>query len=521
MTIPPFSTRTMNLAHFPEQQARRLGDQPAVIWGDTVWDWAAFDARVKAMAAVFADHGVSKGDRVLVQSRNCNQMIESMYACFRLGAAWVPANFRGAPDDLAWMAELSGAKLLLCDAAFPEHALVKGPEHVIAIGETTFAPDIEALMQDSSEIPELATVDRDDLAWLFFTSGTSGRPKAAMLTHGQLGFVINNHLCDLVPGATQVDASLVVAPLSHGAGMHHLMIAAKGATTILTTSPQFDTQEIWSLVEKYAVTNMFTVPTILKRMVEATDVAHYDHSSLKHVIYAGAPMYRADQIRALDLLGPVIVQYFGLGEVTGAITVLPAGDHSATDDRRDGTCGYPRTGMQVEIQAEDGSPCAPNVTGEICVTGPAVFAGYWQNPKANAESFRNGMFRTGDLGHMDEDGYVYITGRASDMYISGGSNIYPREIEEKLLTHPAVSEVAIFGMPDEAWGEIGVAVVALEAEQDATESELELFLKDKIASYKMPRRFHIWEEIPKSGYGKMAKRLVRAELERRQEMEAS
>ncbi len=516
MTIPPFSTRTMNLAHFPEQQARRLGDQPAVIWGDKVWDWAAFDARVKAMAAVFADHGVSKGDRVLVQSRNCNQMIESMYACFRLGAAWVPANFRGAPDDLAWMAELSGAKLLLCDAAFPEHAKVKGPETVIAIGDADFAPSIDVLMSEVTSTPPLAVVDRDDLAWLFFTSGTSGRPKAAMLTHGQLGFVINNHLCDLVPGATKADASLVVAPLSHGAGMHHLMIAAKGAPTILTTSPQFDTEEIWRLVEAYGVTNMFTVPTILKRMVETPEVSQFDHSTLKHVIYAGAPMYRADQIRALETLGPVIVQYFGLGEVTGAITVFPTEDHSATDHSRDGTCGYPRTGMQVEIQAEDGTPCAPNVTGEICVTGPAVFAGYWQNPKANAESFRNGMFRTGDLGHMDPDGYVYITGRASDMYISGGSNIYPREIEEKLLTHPSVSEVAIFGIPDDTWGEIGVAVVALEIDENVQAAELEAFLKDKIASYKMPRQFHIWDEIPKSGYGKMAKRLVRAELERRQ-----
>jgi acyl-CoA synthetase (AMP-forming)/AMP-acid ligase II len=505
----------MNLAHLVEQQARRLGDQPALIWGDRIWTWLDLDARVKAMAAVFADYGIGKGDRVLVQSRNCTQMLESMFACFRLGAAWVPANFRGAPDDLAWMAELSKAKVLLCDAAFPEHAKIDGPEHVIAIGEADFGPSIDKLMETSRPAPDLAVVDRDDLAWLFFTSGTSGRPKAAMLTHGQLGFVINNHLCDLVPGATPEDASLVVAPLSHGAGLHHLMITAKGAPTILTSSAKFDPNEIWSLVQTWNVTNMFTVPTILKRMVEATERTQYDHTSLRHVIYAGAPMYRTDQIRALEALGPVIVQYFGLGEVTGAITVLPPSDHSLSEDGREGTCGFPRTGMQIEIQSDDGSVCAPGVTGEICVTGPAVFAGYWENPKANADSFRNGMFRTGDLGHMDDDGYVYITGRASDMYISGGSNIYPREIEEKLLTHPAVSEVAIFGVPDETWGEIGVAVVALEQGAKATHDDLEGYLKDKVASYKLPRQFHIWDEIPKSGYGKMAKRLVRDELERR------
>ena len=514
MTIQPYSTRVMNLAHFVEQQARRLPGKPALIWGDQLWDWRAFDGRVKQMAAVFAAHGIGKGDRVLVQSRNCNQMFESFFATLRLGAIWVPANFRGAPDDLAWMAALSGAKCLLCDAAFPEHAKVPGPEAVIAIGHAEFGPDIDALMGDTADIPPLAAVDRDDPAWFFFTSGTTGHPKASVLTHGQLGFVINNHLCDLVPGIGPDDASLVVAPLSHGAGMHQLLMVAKGAPTILTTSPRFDTAEIWHLVEKYRVTNIFTVPTILKMLVEVPEVASYDHSTLRYVIYAGAPMYRTDQVKALEVLGPVIVQYFGLGEVTGNITVLPPHEHGA-EGFREGTCGFPRTGMQIEIQDDAGKALGPGETGEICVTGPAVFAGYWQNPEANAKSFRNGFFCTGDLGHMDAQGYVYITGRASDMYISGGSNIYPREIEEKILTHPAISEVAVFGMPDPKWGEIGVAVASLNEGHQIEPAEIGAFLADKMASYKIPRTFHIWKEIPKSGYGKMAKRLVRDELERR------
>lgn len=517
MTITPFSTRTMNLAHFVEQQARRLPDRPALVWGERVWDWSAFDARVKAMAAVFAAQGVGRGDRVLVQSRNSNQMFESFFATVRLGAVWVPANFRGAPDDLAWMAALSGAKLLLCDAAFPDHASVPGPETVLAIGKAAFGPDIDALMAAAGAAPPLASVDRDDPAWFFFTSGTTGRPKASVLTHGQLGFVVCNHLCDLVPGLTHEDASLVVAPLSHGAGIHQLLMVARGAPTILTTAPRFDTSEIWHLVEKHCVTNIFTVPTILKMLVEAPEVADHDHASLRYVIYAGAPMYRTDQVRALEVLGPVIVQYFGLGEVTGNITVLPPAEHRA-EGFRIGTCGYARTGMQVDIQNDDGTPCAPGETGEICVTGPAVFAGYWQNPEANAKSFRNGFFRTGDLGHMDAEGFVYITGRASDMYISGGSNIYPREIEEKILQHPAVSEVAVFGMPDPTWGEIGVAVAALKDGAQMDPADIGAFLQGKLASYKIPRAFHIWDEIPKSGYGKMAKRLVRDELERRMAM---
>ena len=521
MTFTPFSTRTTNLAHLVEQNARRLGDSPAFVWGDQLWNWQAFDARVKAMARVFADKGVGKGDRVLVQSRNCNQLFESMFACFRLGAMWVPANFRGTPDDLAWMASLAETKVFLCDAAFPEHAKIEGPEVRLAIGTAAFAQNIDELMQDADNAPPMAPVDRDDPCWLFFTSGTSGRPKASVLTHGQLGFVINNHLCDLVPGVTSKDASLVVAPLSHGAGMHQLMMTARGAPSILTTAAKFDTDEIWRLVQQWQISNLFTVPTILKMLVEAPEVDQYDHSSLRFVIYAGAPMYRTDQIKALEVLGPVLVQYFGLGEVTGAITVLPPAEHSATGDARAGTCGYPRTGMQVEIQADDGTPCAYGDTGEICVTGPAVFAGYWNNSEANDKSFRNGMFRTGDLGHMNADGYLYITGRQSDMYISGGSNIYPRQIEEMLLTHPAVSEAAVFGMPDAKWGEKGVAVVSLNNDHAVAEDDLAAFLKDRLASYKVPQVIYIWDDIPKSGYGKLAKRLVRAELERRLDVHSS
>jgi acyl-CoA synthetase (AMP-forming)/AMP-acid ligase II len=517
--VTPFSTRTMNLAHLVEQQARRLPDAPAFVWGERIWTWRDFGRRVKAMAAVLANEGgIGKGDRVLVQSQNCNQLFESMFACFRLGAVWVPANFRGMPDDLAWMAELSGAKAMICNAAFPEHAAVGGPQLTarFAIGEAEFGPDIDGLMECyADEVPPLAAVDRDDPAWLFFTSGTSGRPKASVLTHGQLGFVINNHLCDLVPGVTEQDASLVVAPLSHGAGMHQLMMAARGAPTILPASPRFDTAEIWSLVERWRVSNMFTVPTILNMLVEAPEAMTADHSSLRYVIYAGAPMYRSDQIKALQVLGPVLVQYFGLGEVTGAITYLPPRDHSAGDDMRVGTCGFPRTGMQVEIQGDDGAALAPGETGEICVTGGAVFAGYWRNPEANAKSFRDGWFRTGDIGHMDAEGYVYITGRASDMYISGGSNIYPREIEEKILLHPAVTETAVFGMPDPKWGEIGVAVCVLEEGHSLDAASLDAYLRDKIASYKLPRQYFFWDSLPKTGYGKLSKRVIRAELEER------
>src|SRR5690606_12177460 len=209
-----------------------------------------------------------------------------------------------------------------------------------------------------------------------------------------------------------------VAPLSHGAGVHQLVQVAHGAKTILLPTDKLDVPTVWRLVEEWRVTNLFTVPTILKMLVEDESVGRYDHSSLRYVIYAGAPMYREDQKKALATLGAVLVQYFGLGEVTGNITVLPPAYHSLEDGphARIGTCGFERTGMQVEIQDENGNPVPPGQTGEICVIGPAVFAGYYDNPEANAKAFRNGWFRTGDLGHMGEDGSLYITGRASDMY---------------------------------------------------------------------------------------------------------
>jgi acyl-CoA synthetase (AMP-forming)/AMP-acid ligase II len=324
---------------------------------------------------------------------------------------------------------------------------------------------------------------------------------------------MNNHLGDLMPGTGRDwgsdDASLVVAPLSHAAGIHALAQLAHGVPSVMLTGKGLDPAEVWALVERHRISNLFTVPTILKLLVEHPAVHQHDHSSLRHVIYAGSPMYRADQLRALETLGPCIVQYFGLGEVTGNITVLPPALHVAGEDPRLGTCGFARTGMQVQIQTDDGTECAPGETGEICVIGPAVFAGYFNNPTANEKAFRDGWFRTGDLGHMDAEGFLYITGRASDMYISGGSNVYPREIEEKLLLHPAVAEVAVLGVPDATWGEVGMAVCVL---RDPVPAQvLADWLAPQMARYKQPRHWAIWDALPKSGYGKIAKRLIRDE----------
>jgi fatty-acyl-CoA synthase len=523
--LRPVSRRVMNLAHLLTQNARRHGDRVGFIWGDRSWTWRQIDRAVSALAAALAERGVVKGDRILVHSKNGDEMFWSMFAAFRLGAVWVPTNFRLMPDEVVYLASASGAKAFLCHGDFPDHAAaVKASsaalEFTWRIGEGTFGERslTEAIAAHAGEQVEDAAVDYDDPCWFFFTSGTTGRSKAAVLTHGQMAFVITNHLADLTPGTTERDASLVVAPLSHGAGVHQLMQAARGALTVLLPSERFDIDEAFRLIEVHRISNMFTVPTILKMMVEHRAVDRYDHSSLRYIIYAGAPMYREDQKAALNKLGKVLVQYFGLGEVTGNITVLPPHLHELEDGphARIGTCGFERTGMQVSIQGDDGRELKPFETGEICVIGPAVFAGYYDNPEANAKAFRNGWFRTGDLGHMDEAGFVYITGRASDMYISGGSNIYPREVEEKILMHPSIGEVAVLGVPDPVWGEVGIAVcVPRENAAPVTEIELAGFLATKVPRYKMPKRFFFWDALPKSGYGKIPKRLVRDELEAR------
>ncbi len=521
--VIPCSKRVMNLSHVLRQAARRHGGELGFVWGDATWTWSELDRRVDAFAAALLHRGVTKGDRVLVQSKNCNQMFESMFACFRIGAVWVPANFRQTPAEIAYLAEASGATAMICGRDFPDHALsitqiLPGMTCRIAIGDAAFGEDYDTLVAAChGASPDMADVEHDDPCWFFFTSGTTGRPKAAVLTHGQMGFVVTNHLCDLMPGMTAADASLCVAPLSHGAGIHQLVQVARAVKTVIPGRERFDPEEAWSLVERWRVTNMFTVPTIVKLLTEHPAVHRYDHSSLRTVIYAGAPMYREDQKHALRILGPVLVQYFGLGEVTGNITVLPPALHDSEDGptSRIGTCGFERTAMQLSIQDSEGRALAVGETGEICVCGLAVFAGYYNNPAANAKAFRNGWFRTGDLGYLDAEGFLFITGRESDMYISGGSNVYPREAEEKILTHPAVKEAAIVGIPDPVWGEVGVAAVVLRPGAALAEAELLGWMEDKVARYKLPKRVFFWDELPKSAYGKITKKILRAELEAR------
>ena len=513
----PGPATAMNLGRLLTHTARRLPDAPALVRGGQSWTFADLDQRVDRLAAALRGIGVAKGDRVLVHARNSHRMLETMWACFKAGAVWVPTNVRLTPAEVAYLGASSRAVVMIRDAGSGAHAAAvraasPALRHVIAMegpekGELAYETLVVA---NAPTLPDgEADMAYDDPCWFFHTSGTTGRPKAAMLTHGQMAFVVTSHLADLMPGLTERDASLVVAPLSHGAGIHALAQVARGAVSVLTEAERLDPAEVWALVERHRVTNMFTVPTILTALVRHPAVDARDHASLRHVIYAGAPMYAADQAEALAKLGPCLVQYFGLGEVTGNITVLRPDMHLP---EHAGSCGVPRTGMEVAILDESGARLPPGAVGEICVRGPAVFAGYFEDDEANRRTFAGGWFHTGDLGRMDARGFLWITGRASDMYISGGANVYPREVEEAILTHPEVAECAVVGLPHPKWGEAGVACVVAREGVVVDEAAVLAHLQGHLARYKQPLRVVVWDALPKSGYGKVPKALVRARL---------
>ncbi|CAL8480833.1 acyl-CoA synthetase [Caballeronia sp. S22] len=516
-------TTVMNLGDLLTQVARRLPNEAGFITPAQTHTWSEINQRVDAVCAALRGRGIKKGDKILVHSRNNLPLFESAWIAFKLGAVWVPTNYRIAPPEAAYLAKSSGARVMIYDSGFDAYVdtvreASSALELVVALGEPREGELAYAALCSAPSAPFVAEeVDRDDPLWFFYTSGTTGHPKAGTLTHGQMAFVVTNHLADLMPGITYRSRSLVVAPLSHGAGIHAIVNTARGAASVLPGSERMDPDEVWSLVEKHRVDNMFTVPTIVKMLTEHEAVDSHDHSSLKFVIYAGAPMYRSDQKHALLKLGRVLVQYYGLGEVTGNITVLPPSLHEEDDaapNCRAGTCGYARTGIDIAIFDDEGKRLAPYETGEICVRGPAVMLGYDNNPDANTKAFKHGWFHTGDLGHLDKEGFLYITGRSSDMYISGGSNVYPREVEEALLTHVGVSEVVVLGMTDPKWGELGVAVVVRKTNAEVAPEELINHLEGKLARYKWPRIVVFWDALPKSAYGKITKKDVRALLEK-------
>jgi len=372
--------------------------------------------------------------------------------------------------------------------------------------------DYEKLISNSSPEFDDVEVDSDHVAWLFYTSGTTGQPKGAMLTHGVLLAMTMNFYADISPLSPD-DAVLHAAPLSHGSGLYALPNTAKAANNVILETRSFDPKVVCETIQRRKITNMFAAPTMVKMLVSYPDIGKYDLSSLKCLNYGGGPMYVEDLKEAVRKLPNCLVQLYGQAECPMTISYLRKEEHvpegTADQTERLKSAGIPRTDVVVKVFDKNDSELPPGEIGEIVVRGEEVMPGYWKNPEATRETLRNRWLHTGDIGKMDERGYVYLLDRSKDMVISGGENIYPREIEEVILRHPAIHEVVVIGVPDEIWGEAIKAIVSTKPGMKTSEREIIDFCKQNLASYKKPKSVEFIDELPKNPYGKILKRELR------------
>jgi long-chain acyl-CoA synthetase len=486
----------MNLAQLLHAAARRLPQAPAIAVGArTVATYGQLAARAAGLAAGMTGRfGLAPGDRVALAMKNCPQYYEVMFACWHAGLAAVPINAKLHPKEVAYIIGNSGAKI--CFATPDLAGGVAGCE-VIDVASPAYSR-----LEAAPAAP--ADVRPDDLAWLFYTSGTTGVPKGAMLTHRNLLFASQAYFADidrLGPG----DAILHAAPMSHGSGLYGVPHVAAGALNVIPESGGFEAEEVFGLIAAHRGVSFFAAPTMLVRLLASGAAGSADLRNLKTITYGGAPMYVADAMRAIDLFGPRLYQLFGQGESPMTITGLPQSEHAARSHLE--TCGFARTGVEVRVVDGEGRDLPAGEVGEILTRSDCVMAGYWQNAQATAQTLRGGWLHTGDVGSLDEAGYLTIRDRSKDMIISGGSNIYPREIEEVLLRHPAVAECSVIGRPHAEWGEEVVAFVVRRS--SVTAQELDALCLGHIARFKRPRDYRFVEVLPKNNYGKVLKTELR------------
>lgn len=510
----------MNIGTLLTKSARAFPDKPSVAYGQKKLTYSQFNSRVNRLANGLRNLGVKQGDNVALLQQNYPETLESIFACFKAGCAAVPINWRLHPNEFTFIIDHSESKALILspefkEAIFENRERIPQTRHLICLsGAEGEMLDYEALIGKGADQFADATVHPDDLAWLFYTSGTTGMPKGAMLTHRNLLAMTMNFYADIHPGFGPNEVILHAAPLSHGSGLYALPNIGKAALNVILASKSFEAELVFRTIQEYRVTNMFAAPTMVKLMAESPAVDRYDHKSLKSLNYGGAPMLVEDLKTAMHKLGPCLVQLFGQGESPMTITYLPHSDHvlegTPAQLKRLASAGIARTDVEVKIFDPEDIERPPGEMGEIVTRSDLVMKGYWRNPEATRETIRDGWLHTGDMGYIDESGYLFIMDRSKDMIISGGENVYPREIEEVLIKHPAVREVAVIGVPDPKWGEAIKAVVALKPGQTAGEEDLIAFCRDNIASYKKPKSVDFIAELPKNNYGKILKRELRA-----------
>jgi long-chain acyl-CoA synthetase len=501
----------VNIAALLFDVARRLPDRPAVSDPRHRWDYREFAGRVAALAGGLRARGLAPGDRVLLCMENCAEFFEVLFACWAAGLCAVPVNARLHPREVEYIAQDCGGRLLVATPALAE-ALAPLPAAVETLGAivATQSGDYAAL---PGEPMTPAVGSPEDSAWLFYTSGTTGRPKGAVLSHRNLLFMSHCYYAD-IDRLDERDTDLHAAPLSHGAGLYSLPHLLQGGHQVVLA--HFDVEAILDVLRRHPKVSFFAAPTMLTRLVHAPQVAAADLANLRTICYGGGPMYVADLERALGIFGPRLYQLYGQGESPMTITGLSKRMHAdaAAGDRSDrlASCGVPRTGVLVRVVDDDDRDLPPGEIGEVLTRSDCVMQGYWQKPEANAETLRGGWLHTGDLGSLDADGFLTLRDRSKDMIISGGSNIYPREIEEVLLRHPDVVEASVIGRPHAEWGEEVVAfIVAREGTQPAT-AALDRLCLDHIARFKRPRHYRFVESLPKNNYGKVLKTELRKQL---------
>ena len=486
----------MNLAHLLLRTARWLPERPALAVGKrAVLSYETLAARVSQLAfSLGSKFNLSPGDRVALAMKNCPEYYEILFACWHAGLVAVPMNAKLHAKEFAYILENSGAKL-----CFTTPDLESTVPSSVSVGSASYQ---KLFSGDSGKIEETKP---DDPAWLFYTSGTTGVPKGAVLTHRSMLFQAQAYFSD-IDKLGPLDAILHAAPLSHGSGLYGLPHFAAGAVNVIPESGHFDPAEIFELLDHWPNASFFAAPTMIVRLLASP--AARAPAKLKTIVYGGAPMYLADCLRAIELFGPRLFNLYGQGEAPMTITGLSQELHAKKMHLE--TCGIARTGVEVKIVGEQDNELPAGETGEIVTRSDCVMAGYWKNREATANAIRGGWLHTGDLGSLDAQGFLTIKDRSKDLIISGGANIYPREIEEVLLKHPAVAECSVVGRPHPEWGEEVVAFIVATA--PLTAQDLDLLCKDNIARFKRPREYRFVDSLPKNNYGKVLKTVLRSSL---------
>jgi long-chain acyl-CoA synthetase len=503
----------MNLAHLLHRAAKVWGNRPALSVGKAIrFTYAETGGRVSRLAAGLTAAGsLQRGDRVALLLKNCPEYWELLFALWHAGMVAVPVNAKLHPREVAWILDNAGAKLTVVSGALADDLRPLTPTPLVLLEGPAFA----ALY----EVPAMPVADvaPDDLAWLFYTSGTTGRPKGAMLTHRNLLAATMNYFADVDHVGPQ-DCIIHCAPISHGSGLYGLPHVARGANQVIPESGGFDPAETLDLIAHWPGCSFFFAPTMVHRLVHAPEIATADTGNLKTIVYGGGPMYVADLQDAMRVLGPKLAQIYGQGEAPMTITGMDKGMHVDTGHPRHlqrlGSAGVARTDVEVRVVDADDTPLPSGEIGEIICRGDVVMAGYWGNPDATAQTLRNGWLHTGDVGSFDDDGYLTLKDRSKDMIISGGSNIYPREVEEVLLQHPDVDEVSVVGKPHADWGEEVIAFVVPRKGASLGEAALDALCLDHIARFKRPKQYRFLPALPKNNYGKVLKTELRALLQK-------